>query len=69
MKFIKLLILPAILALYMLFFMATSVPYKCDADCENTAPRKLTNFSDPAPQLRGIKKQLVKYKRAAGKGP
>lgn len=34
MKFIKLLILPAILAVYMLFFMATSRPYKCDADCE-----------------------------------
>ncbi len=26
----------------------------------------LTNFKDPAPQLRGIKKQLVKYKRADG---
>ena len=26
----------------------------------------LTNFSDPAPQLRGIKKQLVTYKRADG---
>lgn len=36
MKFIKLLILPAILAVYMLFFMATSMPYKCDADCEKT---------------------------------
>jgi dipeptidyl aminopeptidase/acylaminoacyl peptidase len=30
------------------------------------APRSLTNFPDPAPQLRGIKKQLVKYKRADG---
>ncbi|CAN5727699.1 S9 family peptidase [soil metagenome] len=28
--------------------------------------QKITNFSDPAPQLRGIKKQLVKYKRADG---
>lgn len=36
MKFIKLLILPAILAIYMLFFMATTMPYKCDADCEKT---------------------------------
>lgn len=35
MKFIKLLILPVILGVYMLFFMATSVPEKCDADCEN----------------------------------
>ena len=30
------------------------------------APRRLTDFKDPAPQLRGIKKQLVKYKRADG---
>jgi dipeptidyl aminopeptidase/acylaminoacyl peptidase len=28
--------------------------------------RKLTNFADPAPILRSIKKQLVKYKRADG---
>ena len=28
--------------------------------------QKITNFSDPVPQLRGIKKQLVKYKRADG---
>jgi dipeptidyl aminopeptidase/acylaminoacyl peptidase len=27
---------------------------------------QLTNFTDPTPQLRGIKKQLVKYKRADG---
>ncbi len=36
----------------------------------STAPgqtaQKITNFSDPVPQLRGIKKQLVKYKRADG---
>jgi dipeptidyl aminopeptidase/acylaminoacyl peptidase len=30
------------------------------------APRALTNFPDPMPQLRGIKKQLVTYKRADG---
>jgi dipeptidyl aminopeptidase/acylaminoacyl peptidase len=30
------------------------------------APRPLTNFADPTPQLRGIKKQLVQYKRADG---
>jgi dipeptidyl aminopeptidase/acylaminoacyl peptidase len=30
------------------------------------APMPLTDFKDPAPQLRGIKKQLVKYKRADG---
>ena len=28
--------------------------------------QKVTSFPDPAPQLRGIKKQLVKYKRADG---
>jgi dipeptidyl aminopeptidase/acylaminoacyl peptidase len=30
------------------------------------SPRVLTHFSDPAPQLRGITKQLVTYKRADG---
>ncbi|MGZ5483064.1 MAG: alpha/beta hydrolase family protein, partial [Pyrinomonadaceae bacterium] len=30
------------------------------------APRQITNFADPTPQLRGIKKQLVRYKRADG---
>ena len=30
------------------------------------APRALTKFPDPTPQLRGIKKQLVTYKRADG---
>ena len=29
-------------------------------------PKKLTNFTDPTPQLRGITKRLVKYKRADG---
>jgi dipeptidyl aminopeptidase/acylaminoacyl peptidase len=29
-------------------------------------PRALTQFTDPTPQLRGIKKQLVTYKRADG---
>jgi dipeptidyl aminopeptidase/acylaminoacyl peptidase len=33
---------------------------------QNQAAQQLTNFSDPTPQLRGIKKQLVKYKRADG---
>ncbi|MEO6589592.1 MAG: S9 family peptidase, partial [Pyrinomonadaceae bacterium] len=28
--------------------------------------KKITNFTDPTPQLRGIKKQLVKYKRNDG---
>jgi dipeptidyl aminopeptidase/acylaminoacyl peptidase len=40
----------------------------CDpeAKCIATEPRRITDFSDPTPQLRGIKKQLVKYKRADG---
>jgi dipeptidyl aminopeptidase/acylaminoacyl peptidase len=35
-------------------------------DAGSNAPRALTKFSDPMPQLRGIKKQLVTYKRADG---
>ncbi|MDQ3322699.1 MAG: prolyl oligopeptidase family serine peptidase [Acidobacteriota bacterium] len=34
--------------------------------CETAAPQRLTNFTDPAPQLRGITKRLVQYKRADG---
>jgi dipeptidyl aminopeptidase/acylaminoacyl peptidase len=34
--------------------------------CTAMAYRQLTEFKDPAPQLRGIKKQLVRYKRADG---
>ncbi|HUR98707.1 MAG TPA: prolyl oligopeptidase family serine peptidase [Pyrinomonadaceae bacterium] len=34
--------------------------------CSVPGPSKLTDFADPTPQLRGIKKQLVKYKRADG---
>ncbi len=30
------------------------------------AYRQITEFKDPAPQLRGITKQLVQYKRADG---
>lgn len=36
------------------------------AMCAQVEPQQITNFPDPAPQLRGIKKQLVKYKRADG---
>jgi len=32
----------------------------------SAGPRALTRFPDPAPQLRGIRKQLVTYKRADG---
>lgn len=31
-----------------------------------SSDKPLTNFADPSPQLRGIKKQLVKYKRSDG---
>lgn len=34
--------------------------------CTAMAYRQITDFKDPAPQLRGIKKQLVKYKRKDG---
>ena len=34
--------------------------------CTALAYRQLTEFKDPAPQLRGITKKLVKYKRADG---
>ncbi len=34
--------------------------------CIAVLDRKITDFKDPVPQLRGIKKQLVKYKRADG---
>jgi dipeptidyl aminopeptidase/acylaminoacyl peptidase len=32
----------------------------------NQAPRALTTFTDPTPQLRGITKQIVKYERSDG---
>jgi dipeptidyl aminopeptidase/acylaminoacyl peptidase len=37
-----------------------------DAAITANTPRALTKFPDPMPQLRGIKKQLVTYKRADG---
>lgn len=42
--------------------------FRCPPDkiCTALANRQLTDFKDPTPQLRGIKKQLVKYKRADG---
>jgi dipeptidyl aminopeptidase/acylaminoacyl peptidase len=44
------------------------INYRCEPKevCTAPVPRQLTNFADPTPQLRGIKKQLVKYKRADG---
>lgn len=35
-------------------------------NCLAVVNKKITDFQDPAPQLRDIKKQLVKYKRADG---
>lgn len=42
--------------------------YRCEPKetCLPAPPKSITNFADPAPQLRGIKKQLVKYKREDG---
>ena len=41
--------------------------YLRDLDKGTTAP--ITNFTDPTPQIRGIKKQLVKYERSDGVSP
>jgi dipeptidyl aminopeptidase/acylaminoacyl peptidase len=42
--------------------------YRCDPKltCLPGPPKQITDFKDTTPQLRGIKKQLVKYKRADG---
>lgn len=37
-----------------------------NTNCVMVADKKITDFKDPSPQLRGITKQLVKYKRADG---
>lgn len=44
------------------------INYRCEPKevCTAPVPKQITNFTDPTPQLRGIKKQLVKYKRADG---
>lgn len=44
------------------------IQYRCPPDkiCTALANKQLTDFKDPTPQLRGIKKELVKYKRADG---
>jgi dipeptidyl aminopeptidase/acylaminoacyl peptidase len=44
------------------------INYRCEPKevCTAPVPKQITDFSDPTPQLRGIKKQLVKYKRADG---
>ena len=45
-------------------FMVWSCPP--NTECAFVKPKQLTAFADTTPQLRGIKKQLVKYKRADG---
>ncbi|MCW5962196.1 MAG: S9 family peptidase [Pyrinomonadaceae bacterium] len=42
--------------------------YRCtpEPSCTKPADVQITKFTDPTPQLRGITKQLVKYKRADG---
>jgi dipeptidyl aminopeptidase/acylaminoacyl peptidase len=47
-----------------LFSRSNDCPPK--SDCERQKEVQLTNFTDPTPQLRGITKKLVKYKRADG---
>ncbi len=48
-----------------LYITTSTVKCPPNAECP-TIFRSLTNFADPTPQLRGITKQLVKYKRADG---
>ena len=35
-------------------------------DSASTSPHRLTDFGDPTPQIRGIKKEIVKYQRPDG---
>jgi len=44
----------------------TEAPNYYVVSTNGAGPRALTKFADPMPQLRGIKKQLVTYKRADG---
>ena len=44
----------------------TEAPNYYVVSTNGDGPRALTQFADPTPQLRGIKKQLVTYKRADG---
>lgn len=47
-------------------FRRTSCDPNDTGSCIEVPDSYITNFTDPTPQLRGIKKQLVKYKRADG---
>ena len=44
----------------------TSPPNYYERQLTDNSKRAITNFRDPTPQIRGIKKQLVKYQRADG---
>jgi dipeptidyl aminopeptidase/acylaminoacyl peptidase len=48
------------------YFVRSSADAAQASAANIAAPRSLTQFADPTPQLRGIKKQLVTYKRADG---
>ena len=47
-------------------YLRDVAPCPGNSDCERMPARRVTDFADPSPQLRGIQKQLVKYKRADG---
>lgn len=44
----------------------TSPPNYIERNLEDGSRKAVTDFQDPTPQIRGIKKQLVKYQRADG---
>ena len=54
--------------LFINYLCFVSKQIQIDAPCKNPERlnKQLTNFTDPTPLLRGITKQLVKYKRADG---
>ena len=47
-------------------YFVHAIPAGAGGSVPSTAARALTEFKDPTPQLRGIKKQLVTYKRKDG---
>ena len=47
-------------------YFVHAIPAGAGGSAPPTATRALTEFKDPTPQLRGIKKQLVTYKRKDG---
>lgn len=47
-------------------YMIRSTSQTAENKAKSSTEKMLTNFQDPSPQLRGITKSLVKYKRADG---